>query len=60
MLRSVALLLRHAADEPELAASLERAVDDALVARRRPTLGGTATTAEFAEAVLDGMLEVSR
>ena len=27
MLRSVALLLRHAADEPELATALERAVD---------------------------------
>ena len=32
MLRSVALLLRHAADEPELATALERAVDHALVA----------------------------
>ena len=59
MLRSVALLLRHA-DEPELAASLDRAVDQALA--RTPTVdtGGTATTAEFAETVLEGMLEVSR
>src|SRR5687767_6113987 len=60
MLRSVALLLRHAAGEPELAASLERAVDDALAQTPTVDAGGTATTAEFAEAVLDGMLEVSR
>ena len=32
MLRSVALLLRHAADEPELATTLEQAVDNALAA----------------------------
>ena len=37
MLRSVALLLRHAADEPELATTLEQAVDDALARRRRST-----------------------
>jgi 3-isopropylmalate dehydrogenase len=60
MLRSVALLLRHAAREPELAASLERAVDHALAATPTVDAGGTATTAEFAETVLEGMLEVSR
>jgi 3-isopropylmalate dehydrogenase len=56
MLRSVALLLRHTADEPELATALELAVDRALVARPTADQGGTATTAQFAESVLDGML----
>ena len=60
MLRSVALLLRHAAAEPELATSLERAVDAALVATPPADQGGSATTAQFAESVLDGMLEVVR
>jgi isocitrate/isopropylmalate dehydrogenase len=52
MLRSVALLLRHAADEPELATSLERAVDHALAQTPTTDQGGQATTAEFAESVL--------
>jgi 3-isopropylmalate dehydrogenase len=60
MLRSVALMLRHAVGEPALAASLEAAVDRALVETPTPDQGGTATTAQFAEAVLDGMLEVAR
>ena len=60
MLRSVALLLRHAADEPELATALERAVDDALVATPPVDAGGSATTAEFTESVLHGLLEVAR
>ena len=60
MLRSVALLLRHAAGEPALAASLEAAVDRALVATPTADQGGSATTAQFAESVLDGMLEVAR
>ena len=60
MLRSAALLLRHAADEPELATSLERAVDRALVATPPADQGGSATTAEFAESVKDGLLEVAR
>jgi 3-isopropylmalate dehydrogenase len=51
MLRSVALLLRQAAEAPELAAALERAVDHALLATPTTDLGGTATTAEFADAV---------
>ena len=56
MLRSLALLLRHAAGEHELAATLERAVDHALA--EAPTLdaGGSATTAEFA-AVVRAQLE---
>ena len=60
MLRSAALLLRHAADEPELATSLERAVDRALLATPPADQGGSATTAEFAESVKDGLLEVAR
>ena len=60
MLRSIALLLRHAAAEPELAASLEGAIDQALVATPPADQGGSATTAQFAESVLDGMLEVVR
>src|SRR5882724_726270 len=51
-LRSVALLLRHAAEEHELADQLERAVDEALSAAPTRDLGGTATTAEFTDAVL--------
>jgi isocitrate/isopropylmalate dehydrogenase len=51
-LRSVALLLRYAAEEHELADQLERAIDGAL--SRTPTrdVGGVATTAEFTDAVL--------
>jgi isocitrate/isopropylmalate dehydrogenase len=52
MLRSVALLLRHAAAEPEVAAALERAIDHALVQTPTADTGGRATTAEFAESVL--------
>ncbi len=52
MLRSVALLLRHAAGEPELAASLEDAVGQALAKTPTPDAGGRATTAEFSEFVL--------
>jgi len=59
MLRSVALLLRHAADEPELATALERAVDDALARTPTVDLGGQATTAEFAAAVLEQLDAVS-
>jgi 3-isopropylmalate dehydrogenase len=60
MLRSAALLLRHAADEPELATTLERAVDLALVAAPPTDQGGSATTAAFAESVKDGLLEAVR
>ena len=58
MLRSVALLLRHAAAEPELAVSLERAVDHALARHPTADAGGSATTAEFAASVL-GQLETA-
>ena len=54
MLRSVALLLRHAADEPELAAALERCGRRARWSQT-PTVdaGGSATTAEFTASVLE-------
>ena len=58
MLRSIALLLRHAASEPELATALERAVDGALAKSPTVDLGGSATTAEFAGSVL-GRLEAA-
>jgi 3-isopropylmalate dehydrogenase len=51
-LRSVALLLRHAAGELELADQLERAVDTALSTSPTRDVGGTATTAEFTDTVL--------
>ena len=52
MLRSLALLLEHALDRPELAASLVESVDEVLTSRPTPDVGGTATTAEFGDAVL--------
>jgi 3-isopropylmalate dehydrogenase len=52
MLRSVALLLRHAADDSETADGLERAVDAALASSPTPDVGGSATTADFELAVL--------
>ena len=55
-LRSVALLLRHAAGEESLANELEQAVDATLQTKPTHDLGGTATTVEFTDAVL-GRLE---
>jgi 3-isopropylmalate dehydrogenase len=52
MLRSVALLLLYAAEEPELAAALDQAVDAALESSPTPDVGGAATTADFTEAVV--------
>ena len=59
MLRSVSLLLRHAAREEELAASLEQAVDHTLAETPTPDRGGRATTAEFAAAVLERLQPIS-
>ena len=59
MLRSVALLLRHAAGEPELATALERAVDQALAETPTVDAGGSATTAEFTAAVLEQLKTVA-
>jgi len=55
MLRSVSLLLEHAADRPELARALDAAVDRALETAPTPDLGGSATTAGFTDAVLDAL-----
>jgi 3-isopropylmalate dehydrogenase len=52
MLRSTALMLRHGLDRPDDAATLERAIDDALVTAPTVDLGGTATTHELGDAVL--------
>jgi 3-isopropylmalate dehydrogenase len=52
MLRSAALMLRHGLDEPAEAERLEAAVDAALAETPTPDLGGRATTADFADAVL--------
>ncbi len=52
MLRSVALMLAHGLDQPAEAARLEAAVDAALASTPTRDLGGQATTAEFADAVL--------
>jgi 3-isopropylmalate dehydrogenase len=52
MLRSTALLLEHALGRPDDARRLEQAVDDALERAPTPDLGGSATTAELADAVL--------
>jgi 3-isopropylmalate dehydrogenase len=52
MLRSAALMLAHGLGEPGEAARLEAAVDAALASTPTPDLGGAATTAEFADAVV--------
>ncbi|MDX6513949.1 MAG: 3-isopropylmalate dehydrogenase [Gaiellaceae bacterium] len=52
MLRSLALLLRYAADEPEHAAGLELAVDGALESQPTADQGGSASTRQFTDAVL--------
>jgi 3-isopropylmalate dehydrogenase len=52
MLRSAALMLRHAFSEPGQALALEEAVDGALAKAPTPDLGGSATTDEVVEAVL--------
>jgi 3-isopropylmalate dehydrogenase len=52
MLRSLALLLRHAAGEPELARALDAAVDATLRSNPTRDLGGDATTSQFTDAVL--------
>lgn len=52
MLRSTALLLRHGLGRGAEADALEAAVDAALAGTPTRDLGGTATTAEFGDAVL--------
>ena len=55
MLRSAALMLRHGLDEPAEAERLEAAVDATLASTPTPDLGGRATTADFADAVLTAL-----
>jgi 3-isopropylmalate dehydrogenase len=52
MLRSLALMLEHAFDRPELARDVTAAVDDALGSHPTRDVGGSATTVEFGDAVL--------
>jgi 3-isopropylmalate dehydrogenase len=55
MLRSAALMLEHALGRGTEAAALEEAVDQALRAAPTPDVGGTATTAQLADAVLEAL-----
>jgi len=52
MLRSLALLLEHALQRPDLAVALVEAVEGALVSHPTPDLGGSSTTDSFGDAVL--------
>ena len=52
MLRSTALLLRHALDREDEALALEAAVDAALPEAPTPDLGGSSSTREMGDAVL--------
>ncbi len=58
-LRSVALLLRYAANAPDLADELERAVDETLVSTPTPDVGGSATTQEFTDAVIGSLTQAA-
>jgi 3-isopropylmalate dehydrogenase len=60
MLRSTALMLRHGVGEPHLADWLDGAVDAALAAAPTPDLGGTASTGELTDAVLDELALVMK
>jgi len=55
MLRTTALLLEHGLGRPQEADALVAAVDRALATRPTPDLGGTATTREFGDAVLEAL-----
>ena len=52
MLRSVALMLRHALGRPDDASALELAVDETLAGVKTADVGGAATTREVGDAVL--------
>jgi 3-isopropylmalate dehydrogenase len=60
MLRSVALMLRHALDEPALADALDAAVDDAMTLAPTPDLGGSASTSDLTDAVLDRLAAATK
>ena len=57
MLRSLALLLEHALGRSDLAAALAAAVDEVLVSHPTPDQGGSATTEEFGDAVLETLFQ---
>ena len=56
MLRSTALLLEHGLGRPDEARALTQAIESALVASPTADIGGTATTAEFGNAVLEQLV----
>jgi 3-isopropylmalate dehydrogenase len=56
MLRSTALLLEHGLGRPDDARALAQAIESALVTSPTADLGGTATTAEFGNAVLEQLV----
>jgi 3-isopropylmalate dehydrogenase len=55
MLRTVALMLDLALDRPAEARALERAVDESIAGSPTRDIGGRASTAEFADAVVDAL-----
>jgi 3-isopropylmalate dehydrogenase len=55
MLRSLALALEHGLGRADLAQQLDAAVDATLVSTPTPDAGGTATTLEFADAVIGAL-----
>jgi 3-isopropylmalate dehydrogenase len=55
MLRSLALLLEHALGRRDLAAAVVAAVDHALATTPTADLGGTATTRELGDAVIEAI-----
>jgi 3-isopropylmalate dehydrogenase len=57
MLRSLALCLEHAAERPDLARVVERAVDSAVATTPTTDLGGHATTDQFTEAALASLMQ---
>jgi 3-isopropylmalate dehydrogenase len=56
-LRSVAMMLEHGLGRPEQARALDAAVEEALVTTPTRDLGGSATTADFAAAVMASVAE---
>ena len=58
ILRSVALLLEHGVERADLARAVERAVEAALATAPTRDVGGSATTAEFADAALSALTSV--
>jgi 3-isopropylmalate dehydrogenase len=55
MLRSLALMLEHGLDRADLGRDLAAAVDRALVSTPTRDLGGSATTDDFTDAVLQDL-----